>query len=66
MAGIIQLLWPSKIYSFSGKFNEEVLLEVSFKNIDSYQKYKAFKTKIMKQAHLIKKMAFQNNFPLQS
>ena len=54
MAGIKQLPSPSKIASFSWKLNEEVLLKVSFKNIDRIQKYKALKSKTVKKAQFHK------------
>ena len=47
VAGIKQLPRPSKIGSFSWKLNGEALLKVSFKNVDRFQKYKAFKWKII-------------------
>merc|ERR1712016_423032 len=46
VAGIKQLPCPSKIASFSGNLIGEVLLKVSFKNVDWFQKYKALKSKI--------------------
>ena len=66
MAGIKQLPCPSKIASFSGKLNEEALLKVSFKNDDRIQKYKALKSKIIKQAQFNMENGIKNNFPLQS
>ena len=46
VAGIKWLPRPSKIGSFSWKLNGEVLLKVSSKNVDRFQKYKALKWKI--------------------
>ena len=54
VAGIKQLSSPSKIASFSGKLNEEGILNVSFKNVDWIQKYKALKSKIAKKAQFHK------------
>ena len=53
-AGITQLPCPSKIVSFSGKLNGEAFLKVSFKNVDWFQKYRAFKSKIVKKAQFHK------------
>ena len=65
MAGIKQLPCPSKIASFLGNLNGEALLNVSFKNIDWFQKYKALKSKLVKY-NFIRKMALKNNFSIQS
>ena len=54
VAGIKQLPCPSKIASFSWKLNGEVLLKVSFKNVDRFQKYKALNSKIVKKAQFHK------------
>ena len=54
MAGIKQLLHPSKIASFSGTLNEEALQKVSFKKIDQFQKYKVLKSKFSKKAQFHK------------
>ena len=66
VAGIKHLPSPSKIASFSGNLNGEALLKVSFKNIDWFQKYKALKSKIVKEAQFHMENGIKNNFPLQS
>ena len=48
MAGIKQLLRPSKIASFPGNLNEKALMKVSFRNINWFQKYNALKSKVVK------------------
>ena len=47
MVGIKQLPRPSKIASFLRNLNGEAFLKVSFQNVDSFQKYKALKWKIL-------------------
>ena len=66
VTSIKQLPRPSKIASFSGNLNMKAILKVSFKNIDWFQKYEAFKSKIVKKLSFIRKMALKNHFQLQS
>ena len=62
MAGIKQLPRPSKIVSFSGNLNGEALLKVSFKNIDRFQKCKAFKSKIVNKVQFHKENRIKKQF----